>query len=314
MNSGTKLLNESGTGPLELPNTSLSVADLVGRASRLMRMNFKLALRIFLFPVGLYYVFAEILFWVVQYTWLPQGDLVLRVCAGAGGTVVCAAVVYLMRVGTVTLWLLMSRKETDAGKAWNRANHPRLLLYFSPTIAIELVGIFLMTFYMIALRDVGQSSDSSASIVTLSLYLLFLIVWALPMRAFELFNALFAYNILISKGSFRAGLQKVLSDCFSRPLLLIYALLFICLIANLIEVTSLLSGIFDGVCRYLLKIPASILPWVVFVPRLFFEVLTGLMTAWIVAASILLLDNELSIRLDGSDILSSVEKLEPIDR
>lgn len=304
------MLNESGTGPLELPNTSLSVADIVGRAARLMRMNWKHALRVFLFPVGLWYVFAEILFWLVQYTWLPQGDLVLRLAAAAVGTLLCVGVVYLMKVACVSLWFLMSGKESDPTKAWNRANHPRILLYFAPTMVVELIGIFLMTFYMIALKDVAASADPSSSIVTLTLYLLFLCLWALPMRAFELFNSLVAYNILVSKGSFQAGFRKAWSDFLAKPFLLIYALFFICLIANFIEVTSLLSSLFDGLCRFLLKINENILLWVVFIPRLFFEVLTGLMTSWICGASILLLDNEMSIRLDGSDILASVEKLE----
>lgn len=305
------MLNESGTGPLELPTTSLSIADIIGRASRLMRMNYKLCLRILLFPVGLYYVFAELLFGIVQYTWLPQGELQLRIVAGVAGTLICIGVVFLMKVGNVTLWILMSGKETDPTKAWNRANHPRLLLLFFPTIVVELIGIFLMTFYMIALKDIsGQSGDPSASIATLMLYLVFLLIWALPMRAFELFNSLVAYNVLISKGSFKAGFKKVWSDFLARPFLLIFALTFLCLIANLIEVTSLLSSLIDNVIRLFLKVNANIVNWIVFVPRLFFEVLTGLMTSWICAASVLLLDNEMSIRLDGSDILTSVEKLE----
>jgi|AGTN01.1.fsa_nt_gi hypothetical protein len=305
------MLNESGTGPLELPSNSLSIADIVGRASRLMRMNYKLGLRILLFPVGLYYIFAEVLFGIVQYTWLPQGDLQLRIVTGVAGTLICIGVVFLMRVGTVTLWLLMSGKETDPAKAWNRAMHPRLLLLLFPTIVVELIGIFLMTFYMIALKDISeQSGDPSAAIATLTLYLVFLLIWALPMRAFELFNSLVVYNVLITKGSFKAGFKKVWSDFLARPFLLIFALTFLCLIANLIEVTSLMATIVDGVLRLFLKMNATILNWIVFVPRLFFEVLTGLMTSWICAVSILLLDNEMSIRLDGSDILTSVEKLE----
>lgn len=296
----------------ELPANSLTMGDLVGRAARFVRVNYRLVFELFLIPMIVYILCWELLLWLADHLWAPLGGntefaLDIRLAIVLFCFLAIWFCIWWLRVKVLALWLLMTGFETSVIAANKRARDLRMFWIFLPTVFIELTEAAWSTLLMIFISQSDSKSLSAALQIT-GLYFGMLILWILPFRMFATFNLYPAYNALVSEQSLGKGFGKFWFYCTRAPLTLFFATLALVLVIDSLELPIMLPSAVGGALQLSHAFNKDVIEWVELIPRLVMEIVIGVVSSGICSAFAVLLDNDLKIKLEGRDVTSTLEQ------
>lgn len=297
----------------ELPSNSLSMGDLVGRAARFARINYKLVLELYLIPMSVYVLCWEVLLWMADHLWAPVGEvnstfsLDLKVLLVFACFMVIWFCIWWLRVKALTLWFLMTGAETSLTSAAKRARDLRMLWIYLPTVFIELTEAAWSTIITIFISQADSTKSISAALQMTGFYFAILILWLLPFRMLATLNLFPAYHILVSEQSVSKGFAKFWFYCRQAPLTLFFAIFAVVIVIDSLELPILLPTAIGGALQLTNTLNKDLLDWLELIPRLVLEILIGVASSAVFAAFTVLLDNELKIKLEGRDVTSILD-------
>ncbi len=294
---------------LELPNYSLSVADIAGRAARFTRAHYRILGRLFVVPIALYCIGWQMLYWVMEYTKSMQMRAIVVVLC----FFVILAMFYWMKVAAVAIWLMLAGKEDDLEKAQKKANRLITLLVFLPNLILELIMTSWMTVIIVWLDEVSANTAGSdrtyQAVVIVISYFALLLFSLLPFRFLQLVNLFFGFHLLVSNQTLKAGFQQTLQLFARKGWLIFWAFNFFVVVENLIEVPNWIGLIVESSSLSASHANKPLTAFLAFLPRLTLEVFTGVITCSISAVLIPIFDNELRVRIEAKDITDSLSRL-----
>ncbi len=294
---------------LELPHDSLTVADIIGRAARFTRTHYRIFGKIFLIPLTLYCIGWQMLYWLMEMT----DSLVVRAVAVVLCFFVILAMFYWMRVISVAFWLLVAGNEDDFSRATKKANRLTTLLVFLPNLILELIMTSWITVLIVWLDEVSNVSSGTdktyKAVAIFVSYFALLLISILPIRIFQLVNLFFAYHMLVSEKTLKAGLKQTLQLLRREGWLIFWAFNFFVVVENLIETPNWLGLMLEGSLVSTAQTNKALTAFLAFLPRLVLEVFTGVITWSISTILIPLFDNELRVRIEAKDVTDSLSRL-----
>lgn len=306
-------IEKKKTIQFDLPDSSLTIGDLVGRAARFVRANFRLIFELYLIPMTVYVFFWELLFWISNHLFASvTGDsnpaLDPRVFLLGLCILSIWFCIWWLRVKTLALWLLMTNSEDSVESALKRARDYRMFWIYLPTVFIELTEAVWSTLLLIFMSQAETSKSATAALQITGMYFAVLILWVLPFRMLTTLNLFPAYNILVSEQSIGKGFAKFWFYCRRAPLTLLFATVAVVIVLNSIELPSLLPSTIAGALQASQIMSKDLVEWLELMPRLVIESLIGVLTAGICATFIVLVDNQLKIELEGQDVTARLER------
>jgi hypothetical protein len=299
----------------EFPDISLSIGDIVSRAARFVRTNYKLVYRLYLVPTSIYVICWELMLWLAEHAWMPMHTKVSNSAfdISLAGIVVCFLLIWFcvwwLRTQALTLWLLMSGAETSLESAVKRSRDFRMLWIYFPTLIIELVEAAWSTVLMIFISQAEASKSTTQVLQAAGLYFALLIVWTVPFRMLAILNLFPAYNLLVTESSIGKGFKKFFFYCQNAPLTIFYATAATAIVVNCLELPITIPTAIGGAFQAS-GLDQAMIEWFTLVPRLVMEIAIGAVSTAMCTVIAVLLDNELQVRLQGRDVVDRLTKFQ----
>jgi hypothetical protein len=305
-------LKSAATIEYELPSVSLSIGDILGRAARIWRANWKLFAGLYLFPEFLYVFCWELLVIAIENLWAPAGSTALRAAIIMVGMLSITTAVFLIRAACYAQWLLMSGREPTLSAALKVAYRFKLIVIYWPTIMVDLLEIAFATALVLMSQEVlAQQVQKTEELLGVSgLYIAFIIAWYMPFRMVKIANIFAAYHFLISESTYRKGLADMIVIFSRKPLQVMFSIFLLSLVLGLIEMPVYLFTVLETILSSTTKISHEQLKWIETIPRAFAESCIGAIGSAIAANATLLLDNEWRIRVEGRDVIENLKRLD----
>jgi hypothetical protein len=296
----------------EMPEVSLSIADIIGRAARFGRENWRLSIRLFAIPELINVVCWEALMMVAQYLWVPVNSYALRALMIIACFLAIGISVLLIRSAFYAQWLLLTGKATSVEQAIATARTYKLFLAYWPTFIVNFIEAAWSTFLIILGAEIMAETvhETERILGVTGMYVALVVMWYLPFRITTLYNMMFAYDFLINEPTYRKGLGRFLFTCSGLPLQVFCSIFLLALTLNLLDIPVLGTSVIENIVEATTKIDREIIQQVGIVPRMMLEATIGLIGSSIAAPTILLLNNEWRIRLEGKDVTDALTKLE----
>ncbi|MDZ4837034.1 MAG: hypothetical protein SGJ27_24895 [Candidatus Melainabacteria bacterium] len=300
----------------ELPNSSLSIGDLVGRAARFVPANFKFVFKLYLSAVTIYVLGWELLLYIAEYLWTPleSGNSATPFDIRIPLLIACLLIIWFcvwwLRVKTLTLWLLMTGEETNLDTAAARARDFRMLWIYLPTIGIELTEAIWSSLLLIFINHIETTESVADTMQATGSYIVLVVLWVLPFRMLAILNLFPAYNALVSERSIKQGFAKFWFHCRRAPMLVIFVTFLTAIVINCLELPIMITAIAEGTLQALGILNKDAIKILTLIPRLVMEIMIGTASSGIFAVVAVLFDNELKIRLEGRDLTSTLKEFE----
>lgn len=304
----------TATFEYRLPEMSLSIADIIGRAARIWRSNWKLFAQLFLLPETLYIICWELLVAAVENLWAPLGSMAFRATIMIVGMLAITGSMFLIRAACYAQWLVMSGRESSMDAAVRASYRFKLLVIYWPSIMVDLLEIACATAIVLLSQETmaKQVHEIEELLGLTGLYIAFVIAWYVPFRMLKILNMIAAYHLLVAETTYRKGLADMIVIFSQKPLQIFLSVFLLSLVLTMVEMPVYLFSVVQGILETTTKIPHDVLRWCELVPRVICESCTGAIGSAITASAILLLDNEWRIRVEAKDVVEKLKKLERV--
>ena len=292
---------------------SLSIGDIIGRAARIWRENWKLFARLYLFPEILYVICWELLVAAIENLWSPS-PFAIRASIMIVGMLAITGSLFLIRAASYAQWLVMSGSYSNISEAVRASYRFKLLVVYWPSIMVDLFEIACATAMVVLGQEVmaKQVRDAEEILGVTGLYIAFIIAWYVPFRVLKILNVIVAYHLLIAQTTYRAGLADLIVIFSRKPLQIFSAVLLLSCVLSMLEMPAYLFSVVQGILESTTKIPHDVLRWLELIPRGFCEGCIGAICSAILASAVLLFDNEWRIRVEAKDVVENLNKLERV--
>lgn len=291
-----------------LPDTSLPVGDLIGRACRWSRANIRALFKILVYPVLLYELGWEALPFVLGHKQIP-GQVFFACLA----TALIILLNYECGARQMAVWRLKASGESDFSSSLRQSRRPALLLVFLPSVIADLVlACFILlaneedfVSWIMNLLNQFQLEQYAVALLIPALFIFFL----LPYSIVTLWCSLLACTMESERLSVFAAFKRLWGLMRRAPFFFLGAVVLLGVVSNAVQMpTFLLSGLEaligmapDGAIKLTLEI-LSLSTRVAVI---------GLLQIFLVGLDIAgatCIYNEMRMRIEGADIIQSLEK------
>jgi hypothetical protein len=260
---------------IQLPETPLTPADLIGRAIRITRLHWRGTMKLFFFPAFINTLSLGIFYWISSHT---NSHFPNQLLAILGVTALLANITSRFSIGsrTFALQTLLSGQTADIGSAMQLAKQrlPIILLITLPMVVIDLAVAASMVFSTILIERAQLGSDDAHVQGVVGTVLLAVYFWlSFPDIAFCILNGFFSATLVDEKLSFWATVKRFFSFVGKSPgFMLIFVMVstgvyFIAAVAaNIIGWFSLIPELFTGSFKIGLEIVISLFEAVLMAP------------------------------------------------
>ena len=298
---------------IEFPKLLLTPADLVGKALRTTRLEWRALLTLLWVPTLINNLAEEPANWITSY-WKTEANLLMLIGMAVIGVLVSVISRVFVAVRTFALLLMLQRPgNRESAVAAARRQLGTVIVVTLPVILADLafylilIGVsFFFDFAYMEAADAGTETAKAlvALVVYLSLFGLFI-----PYFMFCFCNASFAAIVVSERFSIRKSMSRfwyfvTRSPGYLFSCLLVSGVTYILLGYVYIGLSMILSpgGFFVGPSKDLVKIVWGLISGVLFSPLAVF---------WFASTTILgaLLNDQLRMRLDAPDLSKMIDEL-----